>query len=188
LTGLGNTRRIILADTLLENYTIDEIETVLAHELGHHVHRDIPLGILVESAITLVGLYLAALGLSWGVDAFGFEGVADVAGMPWLALLLAAFGLLSMPLENAFSRWREWRADRYALQSTRNGAAFASALARLTNQNLSDAEPERWVELLLYSHPAPGRRIAAALAYPTGQGQAGELARTGDDNPQNQVY
>jgi STE24 endopeptidase len=187
LAGLGNTRRIILADTLLENYTVDEIETVLAHELGHHVHRDIPLGILVESAITLVGLYLASLGLAWGVNTFELEGVADVAGMPWLALLLAAFGLLSMPLENAYSRWREWRADRYALQATGNGAAFASALARLTNQNLSDAEPERWVELLLYSHPAPGRRIAAALAYPTGQGQAGDLARTGDDNPQNQV-
>jgi len=187
LAGLGNTRRIILADTLLENYTVDEVETVLAHELGHHVHRDIPLGILVESAITLVGLYLASLGLAWGVNTFELEGVADVAGMPWLALLLAAFGLLSMPLENAYSRWREWRADRYALQATGNGAAFASALARLTNQNLSDAEPERWVELLLYSHPAPGRRIAAALAYPTGQGQAGKLARTGDDNPQNQV-
>ena len=187
LAGLGNTRRIILADTLLENYTVDEVETVLAHELGHHVHRDIPLGILVESAITLAGLYLASLGLAWGVNTFELEGVADVAGMPWLALLLAAFGLLSMPLENAYSRWREWRADRYALQATENGAAFASALARLTNQNLSDAEPERWVELLLYSHPAPGRRIAAALAYPTGPGQAGKLARTGDDNPQNQV-
>jgi STE24 endopeptidase len=162
LVGLGDTRRIILGDTLLKEFTTDEIETVLAHELGHHVHKDLPLGILVESAITLVGLYLASLGLNWGTAALGFDGVADIAALPWLILVMAAYGLATMPLTNAYSRWREREADRYALRATGNGAAYASALARLANQNLADADPEVWEEFLLHSHPALGKRIAMA--------------------------
>jgi STE24 endopeptidase len=165
LTGLGNTRRIILGDTLIAEFTPDEIETVLAHELGHHVHKDIPIGIAVESGMTLVGLFLASLGLSWGVAYFGFSGPADVAAMPLLILVLGAYGLVTMPLGNAFSRWRERRADEYALRVTENGAAYASALARLANQNLAEADPEPWVEFLLYSHPALQRRISMAQAF-----------------------
>jgi STE24 endopeptidase len=163
LTGLGNTRRIILGDTLIKEFTEDEIETVMAHELGHHVHRDLPIGLLVESVITLGGLYLASVGLDWGVTAFGFESPADIAALPLFALVIGAYGLLTMPLVNAYSRWRERRADEYALQATGNGKAYASALARLANQNLAEADPEPWVEFLLYSHPALGKRIAMAL-------------------------
>lgn len=162
LTGLGNTRRILLGDTLLKEFTPDEIETVLAHELGHHVHRDIPLGILIESLITTVGLYLASLALNWGVTAFGLEGPEDIAALPLLVLVMGLYGLLTMPLGNAYSRWRERRADEYALQATQNGAAYAAALTRLANQNLAEVDPEPWVEFLLYSHPALGKRIAMA--------------------------
>lgn len=162
LTGLGNTRRILLGDTMLKEFTPDEIETVLAHELGHHVHRDIPLGILVESLVTLIGFYLASLALDWGVAYFGFSGPGDIAALPLFALVMGAYGLITMPLGNAFSRWRERRADEYALQATGNGAAYASALTRLANQNLAEVDPEPWVELLLYSHPALSKRIAMA--------------------------
>jgi STE24 endopeptidase len=162
LTGLGNTRRILLGDTMLKEFTPDEIETVLAHELGHHVHRDIPLGILIESLITLVGLYLASLALNWGVAVFGLEGPADVAALPLFALVMGLYGLVTMPLGNAYSRWREQLADEYALEATHNGAAYASALTRLANQNLAEVDPEPWVEFLLYSHPALGKRIALA--------------------------
>ncbi len=165
LTGLGNTRRIILGDTLIDEFTTDEIETVLAHELGHHVHKDIPLGMLIESVITLVGLYLASLGLNWGVEVFGFEGPADIAALPLFVLVIGAYSLVTMPLGNAFSRWRERRADEYALRETGNGAAYASALTRLANQNLADADPEPWVEFTLSSHPALSKRIAMAEAY-----------------------
>jgi STE24 endopeptidase len=165
ITGLGNTRRIILGDTLINEFTPDEIETVLAHELGHQVHRDIPIGILVESLITLVGLYLASLGLEWGVSALGLAGIADVAGIPLLVLVMGAFGLLVMPLGNVFSRRREIRADQYALKMTGKGQAYASALTRLANQNLAEADPEPWVENLLYSHPALNKRIAMAENY-----------------------
>jgi STE24 endopeptidase len=162
LMGLGNTRRIILGDTLLSEFTPDEIETVLAHEFGHHVHKDIPLGIAVGTLMTLGGLYLASLGLNWGVRAMGFETVADIAAFPLFALVSALYGLVTLPLENAFSRWRERRADRYALEVTRKGTVYASALVRLANQNLVDVEPEAWVEFLLYSHPALGKRIRMA--------------------------
>jgi len=162
LTGLGKTRRIILGDTLLNEFSNDEIETVLAHELAHHVYKDIPVGIVVQSLITLGGLYLAYLALNWGVDAFGFNGPADVAAMPLLLLVLGGYGLITMPLENAYSRWRERRADRYALRVTGKGEAYASALTRLANQNLSDVDPEPWVEFLFYSHPALGKRIEMA--------------------------
>jgi Zn-dependent protease with chaperone function len=162
LTGLGNTRRIIISDTLLNEFTTDEIETVMAHELGHQVNKDIPLGIIFGTFITLVGLYLASLGLGWGVKAFGFNGPADIAAVPLFLIVLGLFGLVTMPLENGFSRWRERRADDYALHITHNGPAFASALRRLANQNLADTDPEPWVEWLLYSHPALGKRIAMA--------------------------
>jgi len=165
LTGLGNTRRIILGDTLLAGYSTDEIETILAHELGHQVHHDIPWGILVSSLLTMIGFYLVGLGLEWGVAYFGFSGPADVAAMPLFVLVMGIYGLITMPLENSFSRWRERRADQYALQITGNGRAFGSALTKLADQNLSDADPEPWVEVILYSHPALSKRIRAAEAF-----------------------
>jgi STE24 endopeptidase len=170
LTGLGNTRRIILGDTLLNEFSAEEIETVMAHELGHQVNKDIPLGIIFGSIITMVGLFLASLGLNWGVSAFGFTGPADIAAFPLFVIVIGLYSLVTMPLENGFSRWRERRADEYALSLTHNGSAYASALKRLANQNLSDADPEAWVEWLLYSHPALGKRIAMAeqaIQYPT---------------------
>ena len=162
LTGLGNTRRIIIGDTLLNEFSLEEIETVMAHELGHQVNKDIPLGIIFGSIVTMVGLYLASVGLNWGVSAFGFSGPADIAAFPLFVIVIGLYSLVTMPLENGFSRWRERRADEYALSLTHNGSAYASALKRLANQNLSDADPEAWVEWLLYSHPALGKRIAMA--------------------------
>jgi STE24 endopeptidase len=162
LTGLGNTRRILLGDTLIEEFSDEEIETVLAHELGHHVHHDIPLSMAIQSVLTLGGLYLASLGLSWGVAFFGFQSPADLAALPLFGLVLGLYGLVTTPLSNAYSRWRERLADRYALRATRKGRAYASALTRLANQNLAEADPPHWVEIFLYSHPALKKRIEAA--------------------------
>ena len=165
LTGLGNTRRIILGDTLLDEFEDDEIETIIAHELGHHVHNDIPIGIAVESVVTLIGFYIAGLGLRWGVSLFGLEGVADIAAFPVFLLAMGAYGLVTMPLGNAFSRWRERRADTYALKATDKPNAFVSAMTRLANQNLAEIDPEPWVEILLYSHPTLKKRIEMAESY-----------------------
>jgi len=162
LTGIGNTRRIVLGDTLIDGFTPDEIETVLAHELGHHVHNDLPLLIFFSTLTTTIGLYLASLVLNWFIDFFGFSGPADSAALPALGLILGAYGLLTMPLENAISRWRENMADDYALQSTGKTEAFASAFTRLANQNLGEIDPEKWVVFLFYSHPPLGKRIEKA--------------------------
>ena len=164
LTGLGSTRRIVLGDTLLNEFTPDEIETVLAHELGHHVHGDIAWGIVIGSLVNLVGLYLASLGLAWGAARLGTL-PSDLTAMPLLGLVLGGFGLVTLPLQSGYSRWRERLADQYALESTHKPAALASAMARLANQNLADADPEPWVEFLLYSHPALSKRIAMAEHY-----------------------
>jgi STE24 endopeptidase len=144
------------------------------------VHKDIPVGIAVESLVTLAGLYLASLGLAWGTAALGFEGPADIAALPLFGLVLGAYGLLTMPLTNAFSRWRERRADQFALQMTGKGRAYAAALARLADQNLAEADPEPWVEWLLYSHPALGKRIAMALGNDDGRATTDERRPTID--------
>ena len=165
LTGLGNTRRIILGDTLLTEFSPEEVETVLAHELGHHVHHDIPILMAFETVLTIVGLWLASLVLTYGAGLFGMYAISDPAALPLLGLAMGVFGLVTMPLGNAISRWREVEADRYALETTRNGPAFASAMTRLANQNLSEVDPEPWVEFLLYSHPALEKRIRMAGGY-----------------------
>lgn len=162
LTGLGNSRRIILGDTMIDNFSPDEIETVLAHELGHHVNRDIPLGMVFQTVLTLGSLYLVSIFLTWGVNAFGFQGIADIASLPLFGLAMGGFSLITMPMIHSFSRWRERLADRYALQTTGKGQAYASALIRLANQNLAEVDPPRWVELLLMSHPPLKKRIALA--------------------------
>jgi STE24 endopeptidase len=162
LTGIGNTRRIVLGDTLLNEFSADEIETVLAHELGHHVHRDIPFLITFGALSTTLSLYLASLALNWAIGYLGFTGPADIAAFPALGLIFGAYGLITMPIENAVSRWRERMADDYALQSTGKREAFASAFTRLANQNLGEVDPEKWVVFMFYSHPPLGERIAKA--------------------------
>jgi STE24 endopeptidase len=162
LTGIGNTRRIVLGDTLINEFSTDEIETVLAHELGHHVHRDIPLFITFGTISTTISLFLASLALKWVIGYFGFNSPADVAAFPALNLIFGAYGLFTMPLGNAVSRWREELADDYALQATGKREAFASAFTRLANQNLGEVDPEKWVVFLFYSHPPLGERIAKA--------------------------
>jgi len=162
LTGIGNTRRIVLGDTLINEFSTDEIESVLAHELGHQVHKDIPILIGFGTLTTLVGLFLASVVLNLAVKYFGFSGTADIAGLPALVIVLGAFGFLTQPLGNAVSRWRERKADEYALESTGKKAAFASAFVRLANQNLGELNPEKWVVFMFYDHPPLGERIEMA--------------------------
>jgi STE24 endopeptidase len=166
LTGLGATRRIILADTLLDNYSDDEIEAVLAHELGHHVHRHILKSIFVQAGITLVGFWLANEVLHYAVDRRHlFETMSDFANLPLLVLVFTILSLLLMPALNAYSRFNERQADRYCFQSVASVEPFISSMNKLADQNLAEKTPSRWVEWLLHSHPAIGRRVAAAEAW-----------------------
>ena len=165
LTGLGNTRRIILADTLLDNYAPEEIEAVLAHELGHHVHRHILKSIFVQAGTTLLGFWAANWVLHYAVDHHMFEELSDFANLPLLAITVTALSLLLMPALNAYSRFNERQADRYAFESIASVEPFISSMNKLAQQNLAERTPSKWVEILFHSHPAISKRVAAAEAW-----------------------
>jgi STE24 endopeptidase len=163
LTGLGNTRRIILADTLLEHYSPDEIEAVLAHELGHHVHKHILKSIAVQACVTLAGFWAANWILHYAMERWHFfETLSDFANLPLLVLVSTVLSLLLMPALNAFSRYNERQADRYAFQSIASVGPFISSMNKLADQNLTERLPSKWVEWFFHSHPAISRRVAAA--------------------------
>lgn len=165
LTGLGNTRRIILADTLLAEYSPDEIEAVLAHELGHQVHRHILKGIALQAAVTFVGFWVANWWLHYAIDRWHmFETLSDFANLPLLALSFVVLSFLLMPFLNAFSRFNERQADRYAFENA-NVSSFVSSMNKLADQNMAERTPSRWVEWWFHSHPAIARRIAAAEGW-----------------------
>jgi STE24 endopeptidase len=167
LTGLGVTRRIILADTLLDNYTEDEIEAVLAHELGHHVHRHILKSIFVQAAITLFGFWAANWALHYAIDhhLFDFVQISDFADLPLLALVATVLSFLLMPALNAYSRFNERQADRYAFESIASIDPFISSMNKLADQNLAERTPSKWVEWLFHSHPSISRRLRSAADW-----------------------
>jgi STE24 endopeptidase len=169
LAGLGRTRRILLSDTLLADYSEDEIEVILAHELAHHVHRDLWRGIAVQSLALFGGFYVAHRVLLAGAETLGLRGVSDPAGLPVLLAVGGAWTFLLLPLVNGLSRAQERAADRYALTTTRNADAFVTAMKRLSQQNLAEEYPSPLVRLLFYSHPPIRERIEAARAFGRGQ-------------------
>ncbi len=171
LTGFGNTRRIILADTLLDNYSPDEIEAVLAHELGHHVHKHILKSIGVQAGVTFVGFWAANWALHYSVERWHiFETISDFANLPLLILIFTLLSFFLMPALNAFSRYNERQADRYAFESIASVAPFVSSMNKLAEQNLAERTPSRWVEWWFHSHPAIARRVAAAAAWERANG------------------
>jgi STE24 endopeptidase len=165
LAGLGTTRRILVSDTMLADYSDEEIEIVLAHELAHHVHGDIWKGIAFESALVLGGFFLAARALDRSVAWLGLEGAADPAGLPLLLLAAGGLSVVMVPAAYAMSRAFERSADQFALELTSNPGAFVSAMRRLAAQNLAEDRPSRVVQWLFYSHPPVAERIAAAQAF-----------------------
>jgi STE24 endopeptidase len=171
-TGIGPTKRVILGDTMLTDYSADEIETVLAHELAHQVHGDLWRGIVFQTALTVVGLWVASGLLAWGVAAFGFQGIADVAALPLVAAALGGFFLVLLPATNGFTRLMERAADDYALRVTGKPRAFQSVMAKMAGQNLSEAQPAAWVVFLFYSHPPIAERIAHAERYMSSEQRA----------------
>ena len=160
-TGLGKTKRIILGDTLLNNYSMEEIETVIAHELGHYKNKHIIKNIIIGTASSFLTLFLIALLYQNSLDWFGFESITQVSALPLLALWSMLIGIIQTPLGNILSRKFEYEADEYAVIETKNPFAFKKTLEKLTDQNLGDKEPHPFVEWFFYSHPSIKNRIAA---------------------------
>jgi STE24 endopeptidase len=167
LAGWGNTRRIILADTLLQQYTPDEVEAVLAHELAHHVHHHIGKSLALQSVAGLAGFWLAdrALRTFGSLPRFGFRGIGDFANLPLLLLLAAVLSLLLLPAVNAISRHFERQADDYAFRAIPDVGPFISSMEKLAAQNLAERRPNRAIEFIFHSHPSMEKRIRRALAH-----------------------
>jgi len=172
LAGLGSTRRILLSDTLLADYSEDEIEVILAHELAHHVHRDLWRGIAVQTLALFAGFFIASVVLNAIADPLALRGTSDPAGLPALLLIGGVWTFLLMPVANAISRAQERAADHYALTTTRNVDAFVTAMKRLSQQNLAEEYPSRAVRFMFYSHPPIRERIDAARAFGRGEHHA----------------
>jgi STE24 endopeptidase len=179
LAGIGRTRRILLSDTLLAEHSDEEIEVILAHELAHHVYRDIWSAILVETVLIALGCFVADRVLGMFAVSAGLTGKGDVAGLPLLVLALGGVSLALMPIANALSRAHERRADRYALTMTGNAPAFITAMKRLAVQNLAEEEPSRLVQILFHTHPPISARIAAAREYTQESGIRSQVSGLG---------
>jgi STE24 endopeptidase len=160
-TGLGKTKRIILGDTLLDNYSEDEIETVIAHELGHFKKKHIIKNIFIGTASSFLTLYLIAILYQISLSWFGFNSITEISALPLLALWSMLIGLIQSPLGNILSRKFEFEADEYAINETKKPLAFIKTLEKLTDQNLGDKEPHPFVEWFFYSHPSIKNRISA---------------------------
>jgi Zn-dependent protease with chaperone function len=162
VVGWGNTRRIIVSDTLLGNFSGEEIEVIMAHELCHHVKGHIWQGIGLQSLLTLLAFYVADRVLSLLTASFGFRGIGDVANLPLLVLVMMTLSLLALPLVNGFSRRLETAADLYALDTTGDALAFVSSMEKLADLNLANKAPNKLIEFIFYSHPSVENRIQLA--------------------------
>jgi STE24 endopeptidase len=163
--GFGRSRRVVLADTLLAEFPPAEVDAVVAHELGHHVHRDVQLLLLGNAVLVWVGLFAASRLVAPALPVLSVPSLAYLPAYPVLLAIAEFYFLLVAPLLNWWSRRLESRADRFALEVTRDPNAFAAAMSRLGTQNLVELWPPRWAEVLLATHPALGRRIASARAW-----------------------
>jgi STE24 endopeptidase len=162
VVGWGNTRRIIVSDTLLENFSGEEIEVIMAHELCHHVKNHLWYGMVLQSILTLITFDAAHHILLPASRSFGLKGMTDIANFPLLALVMASMSLVVLPVANYFSRRLETEADLYALDITGDALAFVSCMEKLAELNLANKTPNKLIEFIFYSHPSIEDRIKLA--------------------------
>jgi Zn-dependent protease with chaperone function len=159
VTGLGPTKRVVLFDTLVDRYDRDQVRVVVAHELAHVRHRDVPRGV-AYGALVAPAAALAIQRLSWALSAERGTPAALPALALAAALVTAPMGLVG----NRLSRAVERRADAYSLELTGASDAFVSFERQIALQNIADLDPPRWVSAL-GTHPPTAERIALALDY-----------------------
>lgn len=169
-TGIGKSKRILLGDNLIDQYTNDEIETVIAHELGHYKRKHIIKNIIIGTIASFLTLFLISYFYSYSIIWFNFSSIKEIAALPLLMLWMLLLGLVQSPITNLLSRKFEYEADEYAIASTQKPAAFISTLKKLTEQNLGDKNPHPFIEWFFYSHPSIGRRIDAIEKYSSNLG------------------
>jgi STE24 endopeptidase len=163
VTGLGRTKRVVLFDTLLDRFTPEETDLVVAHELAHVRHRDLGRGLLYMALVAPATLFAAARltdTLAPRDAPPGSPAVLPAAALA-LGLVSGAVGLVA----NQLSRRVEARADAHSLDLTAAPDAFISSELRLVEQNVSDPDPPRWLTRLLSTHPPALERIGTGVAF-----------------------
>lgn len=161
-TGLWNSKEICLFDNLLNNFTEDEVETVVGHELGHYASKDILRGLVLEALLIFPVLLAVDYFVAMTGPAVGISSVSDMSALTLTGLVYGAINFFLMPLVNSYSRHREARADEFALRYVRKPAAQISAEKRLADMHLSELEAHPLVEFWLSSHPSTTKRIRMA--------------------------
>ena len=167
VSGFGSSRRIVLYDTLLEQATPEEVELIVAHELGHTDSRDVLVGTLLGATGAAAGVCVLALLLSWTplLRRAGVPGMADPRVVPLVLALGAVASLLVAPVTNLVSRKVEMRADVHALDLTRDPETFVAAQKELALTNLSDLDPHPLAHIVFASHPSVTERLALAREW-----------------------
>lgn len=163
LAGLGKTRRVVLGDNLMENMSVPEIGSIIAHEVGHYQHRHIWKNIFIGAGQQLVVFFVLDRIMRSLFPQFLASTQANLALLPFLGIIGGTVSILLFgPLSSALSRHFERQADRYALKNITDKQPFLTALAGLADRNLTNAYPEWWAKLLYYSHPPIGERLKMA--------------------------
>lgn len=165
LMGLGKQKRIVLCDTLMQNFTNEEIESVMAHELGHHKLKHTLKLITASGASTIVSFLFTNLIFLRLHNTFGYEHFYDYESLVLIYFIMSVLNLFILPISNAFTRKLEKDADVFALKAAENPNAFISMMQKLAHQNLSDVDPGKFYEIILYNHPPISRRIALAESF-----------------------
>lgn len=158
-TGIFKSKRIILSDTLIENFTDDEILTVFAHELGHYKKRHIIKNIFIGFITTILTFYITNFLYLKIIKKYEFTAPAQLSALPILFLILSIISLLIMPISNSISRKFEYEADDFAVKSTGDKISFISSLEKLSKINLADKDPHWLIEFIFYSHPSIKKRV-----------------------------
>ncbi|HKM75127.1 MAG TPA: M48 family metallopeptidase [Candidatus Bathyarchaeia archaeon] len=161
-TGLGGTRTMVLFDNLVTGFTPREVITVVAHELGHYVNRDIWREAGLTAILSVPEFFMANVALQWGIGRFGILSQGDPAGLPLIVIAVSLMSFLLMPISNGVSRIIERKADEFSLRMAEDPQAQASTERRLADMNLSDDRPHWLIELLFYTHPPAWKRIKLA--------------------------
>lgn len=165
VAGFGSSRRVILTDNLLNELSQDEILSIVAHELGHYKNKDTIKLILFSASITTILFFVSDIILKRSFMFFGYSGISDIAGFPLFALIMLILGLFVLPIQNGFSRHLEVRADSFSLKQTRSPGSFISMMEKLSQKNLADLHPGRFIEIMLYTHPPIAKRIKLAEEF-----------------------
>lgn len=160
-TGLGKTKRIILGDTLLNEYSRNEIETVIAHELGHYKRKHITKNILFGTVSSFLTFFIISVLYRNSLNLFNFSDITQISALPVLSLWAMLIGIIQTPIGNILSRKYEYEADQYSIEATLKPVSFIKTLSKLTDQNLGDKEPHPFIEWFFYSHPSVKNRIKA---------------------------